>query len=409
MRNKEQQDLELQTMNSKVENYKYRFLVGFFTATSCIASSYGTFYLLNKGVADYEAGLIIAIANIVATHLAPVLGRIADKSKKWSSKSLVVLLTVCQIIISAILYFVDIPSLTSVIYCILILNVFLIMPIINAICFQYKNNNISIDYGVARGFGSLFFALASFTLGHFTNLWGADIIPFASIIINAIILFLAIKILPNEPVFGEKKSITSNMSNSNALKGGAFFKKYPLFFVMLLGIILVMFFHNMTLIYSIHIVENVGCGSQEMGIAIGIAATAEIPILFLYTRINKRFKTTTLLTVAGVSFCIKGILFIIAGSIWIIYIAQLLQITSFGLIAGARVYYTHEVMDKNDEVTGQTFMNWSETVSCILGSVVGGFLMSFSGGILTVLSVGIVICIIGTLIILICTIKSRKQ
>lgn len=385
-------------MNKTKENYKYRFLLGFFTATCCIAASYATYFLTNNGVADYEAGIIIALANILATIFAPVLGRIADKSKNWSSKRLVVLIIALQIVISALIYLIDNSLIISILYCILVMNVYLAQPIISAISFEYKKNNIVIDFGIARGFGSLFFALTSFALGKYTALWGSGIVPIASVIINIVILILAINILPNEPVFGKVNKQVEKIDN-NAIKGGAFIKKYPLFFVMILGITLVMFFHNMTNIFFIRIVEAVGCGSNEMGIAVGISAILEIPTMFLFTRINKRIKTSTLLIISGLSFLLKGILFYAAGDVWVIYIAQCLNLTAFGLIGSARVYYSHEIVEKQDEVTGQAFMNATDTVSSVLGSFIGGFLMSFSGGIKTVLIAGIVICFVGVLII----------
>ena len=96
---------------------------------------------------------------------------------------------------------------------------------------------------------------------------------------------------------------------------------------------------------------------------------------------------------------LKGILFCIAGEIWIIYFAQCLNLSAFGLLGSARVYYSHEVVEKQDEVTGQAFMNATDTVSSVLGSVIGGFLLSFNGGIHTLLLVGTIVCLVGVAII----------
>lgn len=394
-------------MNSKLENYKYRFISGVFNGTTCIASSFATYFLFSRGVSDHEIGIIIAVAYISATLIAPFLGRLVDKSARISSKTLIVFLAALQIFVSIILLF-NVPTLfASIIYCVLIMNVYLIMPILNAVSFQYGKKKIKIDFGIARGFGSLFFAITTFALGRCTGIWGANVIPIASIILNFVIFILAFRILPNEPLFGLKEIDSSDQVTR--ITGGAFIKKYPLFFVMLLGITLIMLFHNMSMLYFIRIVENVGCGASEMGIAISIAAVLEIPALFLYTKINKHISTRTLLIFSGFSFFLKGTLFCLAGNIWIVYLAQVLQLTSFGIMAAARVYYTHEVVDKEDEVTGQTFMNWSDTISSVLGSTIGGFLMSFSGGITVVLLVGTIICLIGTIIVCLVVFLGKKN
>ena len=389
-------------MNSKSENWKYRFLIGIMTASNCFASSYGTYYLLNNGISDFQAGIIIAIANILSTVVAPALGRVADKSKKWSAKTLLAALSLFECLLALTLICIPNVFVVAIVYCLLVSNVYIITPLANALTFQYKRHKIQIDFGVARGFGSLIYAVVTFFLGKCTDLWGTISIPIACIFVYVFVFVMALKVLPAEPIF------TNNVVKTVKTSRKGFIKKYPIFFLMIVGIMLVLIFHNMVMVYFIHIVEEVGCGATEMGYAVALGAFVEIPMLFLYTKLNKRIKTATLLFVAMFSFFVKGIILCFAFNILMVYLAQLFAFSSFGLMAAARVYYAHEMVDPEDEVTGQSLMNTTDTIALLCASFIGGVLMSYFGQIQVLLIVGTTISLIGVIIVATCAIKGRK-
>ena len=152
--------------------------------------------------------------------------------------------------------------------------------------------------------------------------------------------------------------------------------------------------------YFIYVIRRAGGDSSEMGMAIGIAAVLEIPVLFLYTRIKGNRPSVYFLMTSGIAFLLKSILFVFAQNILMIYVIQLLQCMAYGLMAASRVYYVDELVGKENEATGQAYMSATETIGIVLGSALGGLIMQRSS-VDILLTSGAAICLAGTLCMII--------
>lgn len=109
----------------------------------------------------------------------------------------------------------------------------------------------------------------------------------------------------------------------------------------LAGVTFLFTFHNMNNAYLIKVIENVGGTSADMGRMLSIAAVTELPVMFLFSRISKHFKSSTLLIVSGIFFAMRAAGFMLAGNMMIMYLAATLQIGSFALYIPSSVYYVN--------------------------------------------------------------------
>ena len=175
------------------------------------------------------------------------------------------------------------------------------------------------------------------------------------------------------------------------------FRAYPEFFITATGAMLFVFFNNMVTIYMLRVMERVGGDSGSMGTALAIAACAELPMLFLYSRLARHVSASNLIVISGFFFSLKGILFIAAPSVHAVYAVQLLQSLSFGLLVAAKAHYADTCMTLEDKVTGQSVMTMTESLASVLASLTGGLLMG-SGGIMLLLWCATGAAIAGTLI-----------
>ncbi len=173
---------------------------------------------------------------------------------------------------------------------------------------------------------------------------------------------------------------------------------------MLIGLSLVMLFHNMLMTYFIYVIERAGGNSGDMGMAVGVAAVVEIPVLFLYTRVRKDRPSAGFLTISGFAFLLKAVLFIFAKSVGMIYLIQCLQCLAYGLMAASRVYYVDETVGEENEATGQAYIAATETIGLVLGSALGGLIMQ-NLGLETLLVVGAVACAAGASFMLLSNLK----
>lgn len=102
--------------------------------------------------------------------------------------------------------------------------------------------------------------------------------------------------------------------------------------------------------------------------------------------------------VAAFFFSVKAVLILFAGSIFLINVAQSLQMVGFAMHTMASVYYTNQIIPQKDLIKGQTLMATANTIGGIIGAFVGGQMLSFLS-VSAMLMIGTLISLVGTVIV----------
>ena len=371
-------------MNERTENIRYSALLGVHTMMLCPGLNFVAQYLSDAQISARSIGILVAVSCLIAVVLQQFFGRLVDKNLLDGRKLLLLLTTVVTLtgLYSA---YLDAGTLKAITFSSLLCITLIMLPILNSFSFFYKNKGVSVNYGVARGCGSMSFCACSIILGFLTAQIGTIVVPLSYGLLGAI--FFAI-MFSMPTLKGNVQSTKPQETSTLQLS------KFPAFRLMLIGLSLVMLFHNMIMTYFIYAIELVGGDNSNLGIALGIAALLEIPVLFAYTRVKGQTPSKIFLTASGIAFFVKAALFVFAQSVTMIYLIQCLQIVSYGLMAAARVYYVDETVGKKYEATGQAYMAATETIGIVLGSIVGGVLLQ-SFGINAVLWCGAVVSFVG--------------
>ncbi len=381
-------------MNERTENIRYSALLGVHTMMLCPGLNFVAQYLSDAQISARSIGILVAASCLIAVIMQQFVGRLVDRNILDGRKLLLFLATIMTLtgIYSAYLGAGNLKAITfSSLLCIALI----MLPVLNSFSFYYKNKGISVNYGVARGCGSMSFCVCSIILGFLTANIGTIVVPLSYGLLGAIFFAIMMtmptlkgNVQPNKP------------QETSTLQLG----KFPAFRLMLIGLSLVMIFHNMLMTYFIYAIELVGGNNSNLGIALGIAALLEIPVLFAYTRVKGQTPSKIFLTASGIAFFVKAALFVFAQSVTMIYLIQTLQIVSYGLMAAARVYYVDETVGKKYEATGQAYMAATETIGIVLGSIVGGILLH-SFGIKALLWCGAIVSFVGMM----CMISSCRR
>lgn len=148
---------------------------------------------------------------------------------------------------------------------------------------------------------------------------------------------------------------------------------------------------------------STGRHSSHVGLPF-IEGAVAAPAIFFYYKIRKLSSDTNLLKVAAVSFLIKAVGFYFAGNITTVYLLEVLQISSYALLAPAQVYYAKEKVKANDMIKGQAFMTAAYALGCSAGNFAGGQLLNW--GVSAMLMAGIVMAFIGTVLVFAAVTKS---
>ena len=365
-------------LNTRKLMMQYCILQGSYWASFCVIYAFATVFLLSRGFESSMIGVIIAAGNILGVILQPMVASIADRSEKISLHKLTAMLSIIMILLLVLLYFVP-NGLLAVAVLFLLTDTFLqvIQPLINSVSVYYVNQGVSVDFGSARGIGSLSYAAASYILGIVVEKFGTRSILMAGILVALVLLVTVLSM----PVLSS--SAASRLGEKEPEQNDAglivFAGRYKNFMLTLAGITLLFTFHNMNNAYLIKVIENVGGTSADMGRMRSIAAVTELPVMFLFSRISKHFKSSTLLMVSSAFFAIRAAGFMLAGNVMTMYLAAMLQIGSFALYIPSSVYYVNETMLDQDKFKGQAVMTATNTLGGVFGSLFGGFLIDNAG------------------------------
>ena len=368
--------------------------------------AYASVFLLSRGFSNSGVGYVVAGGSLLSALLQPIAGAFADKSRRFILHRLIVVISLVMMLSAGLLL---VPGhsfwVMALLYGILVAFLQMVTPLDFSLGMYFINRGVKINFGIARGMGSLAYALLSYILGILTEKMSTDVVMVAVILLYSVLILSVItfhfKGVPEVP-FSDTREHTRK---TGSLSG--FLKSHPSFAGVVAGVSLLFISHNIISNYMFQIVSHVGRGTAEMGTAITIAAVLEIPVLFLLSAINRFLRSGTLLKVSCVFFAIKALFIFLASNIETIYMAQCFQILGFGLYAGISVCYVNHTIEEPFRTRGQAFMTMSNTAGAVAGSLLGGWLLDLTS-VRVMNLVSLATALLGAVIVL-CSAQSGKK
>ena len=160
---------------------RYGWVQSFYWMGFAALMGFASLFLLDAGFRNTEIGLIIALSGGISALLQPAAASLAEGPGRVGLKSLIC--GVCLLIAAAALGLTALcltrgPALgTALLYggCLLLLQIN--FPLINALGTEAINQGRRLNWGAARGLGSVAYAAASAGLGLLTKRAGAVAVP----------------------------------------------------------------------------------------------------------------------------------------------------------------------------------------------------------------------------------------
>ena len=370
-------------------NGEYCVTQGFFWMAFCSVVSYAALFLQRRGYSSTETGLIMAFGNILALLLQPTVAALADKSRRVNLMGIIS--AICGVMICGMGAVLLLPGRSIAVglsYGIYFSCVYLMLPFVNSFAGMLSGWGFRINFGIARGVGSLSYALLSLVLGRLIERYSPNVLPISGIVFSlALLLMMALFVRqysknPSAAAISEKKA--------DSLSLFRFLARDRRFALTLLGIALTYFSHTAFTNFLINVVENVGGGSAEMGVCSFIAAVVELPPMFLFMGLLKKVRCSALLKLSCAMFSVKMLLCFLAPNVPLLYAAQAVQMLAFGLYIPASVQYVNEVIAPADRVKGQALVTSTTTLSAIAASFLCGLMLdNFGVGTTMLISAGV--------------------
>lgn len=329
--------------------------------------AYGTYYLLSRGFNNISIGIVLAAANILAILMQPAMASWVDGEKISLTKLMGLILTgliLCALALQA--HFAEL-----IFFCLVQIAVYSINPLLNTYSVKCNRQGYTVDFGISKGISSLSYALFSLLLGALLKIYGAKLIPAASIGISILFILSLWKTTPrfrgDSPISKEGK------------RGPSLLSKMPALWGVLLSVTLIYSNYSMFNSYLVHTIRHLGGAESQLGIAVAIASASEVPVMILFTKIMQRVKLSKLLCIAAFFFTLKTFLAYLAPNIFSLFLTQAIQMFSFGLYLPASVYYMASITEVKDQAKGQAYMTSAATLGSLIASVLGGMIVEAYG------------------------------
>lgn len=334
---------------------------------------FSSVYLRAQGLNDSQIGIILALGTVINVAAQPVMGSLADRTRKLSLNRLIAIFYLIMFAAAGALMPSALPVwLVAGLFVVLNFSVSISETFANSLAMEQVNRGVNLNFGLARGMGSVGYALGSLGLGRLVALNGERMVmPF--VIVLSLMSIAALLPFGRGTVMTEKK-------DPKTLKLGVFVRENKRFCLFVVGVALMYYCYCVRGSYMYQIVLAIGGDVEQFGSITAFTAFVELPAMAAYPLLSKKFKTRTIVLFAAVCFVIRTLIICFAQNMLWIYVSQSMQMVSYALFIPASVYYVNEMIGETNRNKGQTFLGMGQSLSSICASLCGGWMLTAAGG-----------------------------
>jgi MFS transporter, PPP family, 3-phenylpropionic acid transporter len=351
-------------------------------------------YLTELGYQPARVGLVMSGVFGLALIGAPLFGSVIDRVR--SPRLIVASVLVFGAIVVRMMPFVS-SSYAAILAIALLysLSANSMPAVLDAWIMKRGETGLPVNYGLARGFGSLGFALGALLMGYLTERFGLEVI-FASYLYAVLAAAaIAMTIAPRSdaaPAANRSSAravpddwITTSDTGDGSGSGGratpdlrvglTSMLANPAYLVFLASAFLAFAGFRAAITFLPLLVEQIGGGLSDVGIAHSIAAVSEVPFLFLSSLLFRRIRGRSLIAIVLALLGLRVLLYTIGESVGAVYALQATHGMTFGLFLAGSVDYIHRIAPPDHRSLYQAL---APSVYLGLGSIFGSWL----GGVL---------------------------
>ncbi|MBN1892807.1 MAG: MFS transporter [Clostridiales bacterium] len=357
-------------------NLQFVGLQSFYWLSFFCQYGYAVVLLTYKGFSNSQIGVLLAFQSVASIIAQPLISSFAEKHRNIPLKRIIALqLSVSIGVMYSIFFLTTSMFWGSVIFALSGASFHAAYSLINAIGMQLQNAGYRVNYGVARGFGSLMFSVAGIVLGRLVYTRGVEIIIPAFILCASVMVVLTL-LMVTPPALPPEVPKAPSVRKAYIAGAIRFFAEHRAFSGFCLATGLLLASHACLNTFVPHIVSAVGGNEADQGITRSIAAFVELPIMMAGGFLMAKFKTHRILIVSSVFFTVKALATLFAGSLGLLFAVQLLQIPAYGLFIPASVIFANESTREGERVKAQAIINVvGMGVGYMAGNMLGGNLL----------------------------------
>lgn len=339
------------------------------------AVGYLAVYLNSQGYSSSQIGTIAAINSALGIFAAPLWGMLADR---W--RSVVKVIVLCAI--TGGLLYGAVPLLDSIhvgafplVLAMIPTAFFFRMPVMSltqSVALE-KSERTGINFGILRAAGSLSFALGSVALGFIvprTGVWITFYVAAVFAIPTVVLILCATRGEKTE----KKPAIPLREMHFGELLGN--WRLMSFFLLSVFACIML----NCNSTFWPRLLESIGEDGAKVGLVNGTKAFVEVPFMIMIPFLRKRFKLENILIVSFALFAIEAAVYVFATSFWQVMAAAIVcDGAGAGLYYAASATFVFSLAPERLNSTAQAMLSAVGSVTGVVGSLIGGFLIDAFG------------------------------
>ena len=380
-------------MKSMSAKNQYNLLYFLFCLVGCCAAGFVAVFLQYKGVSNTQIGVVTGSACVASIFIAPWLSSLIMKIERMTVNDLLIYILLTMAALFCGMAWLPLPAVVvmvcySLLYCLYLSA----GPLIQVIASGYAQEGVEVEFGLARGLGSVAWAITAVFAGKIVDWINPLVLPVGFVVFGIVMLVLLYQ-MPQ----------TKGQKREEGKKGGSIghiIKTYRVYFLILLGFSFCMAGNTALGTYLPNIVRTLGGTTSTYGLALFVNAMSEMPVMAVASKWMKKVGAMPLCVLGGIAYVIRNLIVSLAPNLPVLFIGLCFQSISYGLLTAVVAYYVIYYLAPQDQIMGQTMIGMM-TSGCgsMIGNVVGGILQDTIG--LSAMYVFALICTsIGALVIL---------
>ncbi len=194
----------------KILNVEYVCIQGTYWMYFGAICNFASVFLLAKGYSNSEIGITLAVSNVLAVVLQPVIADLADRARRFSLIAITEIITVMMMAATAWLLVINGKTMAlTVIFVLLIAWHMVLQPLFNSLAFRLSEAGTPVNFGFARSMGSLLYAIFTAIFGVVVERCGILSIPVTG---EAVLVMLLVSLALAKRSFDRAKRAEDRVS-----------------------------------------------------------------------------------------------------------------------------------------------------------------------------------------------------
>nr|WP_312542553.1 MFS transporter [Enterococcus sp.] len=261
---------------------------------------------------------------------------------------------------------------------------------IDAMSTLYFFQGKQINYPVARGVGSLSYAVSAVCVGF--------LVQPTTILFTQFLLFIPLltAVLMIDSIKGVE---STEVTTEKMMSFGQLIKAYPLFKFFLIAIMISFIGKEMASNFLIDVYRAVGGSSRSYGVGSFILAASEIPAAILFTKLSNKLGIYRLMLFSFFFAGIRILLIMLAPSLFFLNVAHAFQMLGNGLFWAGNVQFIRTILPPAFSVKAQAAVGVCYLgIGSGVGSMMSGLILAYTN-LTTLLSLAALLSFLGLVIL----------